>query len=274
MKSVASEVSACANGLVVVGSKGPGTRVWFRPTGALHLHEFILPFVPPRESPAALLPGGRLLVVGRNGESMIIEGGRSPQPGPVLANVVLEGLSTDLVVFARGPRFFRFVDGAWKDESPAEDKALAKLDVTARIRHTIHAMRGVAAVGDGLAVGADGDCWVVAKAGWKKVPAKTKASLRCAANGWAGGEGVLLERKGKVFKAHKISGDVTSICGWKKGALVVIDGALFDQKGTRLKAPAEMSSIASHGGELFCIARGGLYESSDAREWRRKALPK
>lgn len=274
MKSVASEVSACANGLVVVGNKGPGTRVWFRPPGALHLHEFTLPFVPPRETPAALLPGGRLLVVGRNGESMLIEGGRSPQPGPVLANVVLEGLSTDLVAFGRGPRFFRFVEGAWRDESPAEDKALSKLDVTARIRHTIHAMRGVAAVGDGLAVGAEGDCWVAAKGGWKKVPPKTKASLRCVAGGWAGGDGVVLEHKGKVFKAHKISGDVTSICRWKKGALVVIDGALFDHRGTRLKGPAEITSIASHGDELFCIARGALFESSDAREWRRKPLPK
>jgi hypothetical protein len=274
MKSVASEVSACANGLVVVGHKGPGTRVWFRPAGALHLHEFVLPFEPPRELPAALLPGGRLLVVGRNGESMIIEGGRSPQPGPVIGNVVVEGLSTDMVAFARGPRFFRFVDTGWVDESPAVDEGRAKLDVTARIRQTIHAMRGVAAVADGLAVGADGDCWIAAKGAWKKVPSKTKASLRCLANGWAGGDHVLLERSGKVFKAHRIAGDATSICGWKKGALAVIDGALFDQRGARLKGPPEISSIASHGGELFCVSRGGLFESSDAREWRRRALPK
>lgn len=274
MKSVASEVSACANGLVVVGHKGQSTRVWFRPKGELHLHEFIVPFEPPRETPAALLTGGRLLVVGRNGESMIVAGGRSPQPGPVIANVVVEGLSPDLVVFARGPRFFRFVDGAWVDESPAEDQALAKLDVTARIRHTIHAMRGVSAAGDGLAVGADGDCWIAAKGGWKKVPAKTKASLHCVADGWAGGEGVVLERTGKVFNAHRIAGNVTSICSWNKGALVVIDGALFDHHGARLKGPPELSSIASHGGELFCVSRGGLFESRDAREWRRKALPK
>lgn len=274
MKSVASEVSASANGLVVVGSKGPGTRVWFRRPNAPHLYEFILPFVPPRETPAALLPSGRLLVVGRNGESMIVEGGRSPQPGPVISNVVLEGLSTDLVAFGRGPRFFRFVEGSWRDESPAEDKTSAKLEVTERIRHSIHAMRGVAAVGDGLAVGADGDCWAAARGSWKKVASKTKASLRCVAQGWAGGDGVVLERKGQVFHVHRISGEVTSICRWKKGALVVIDGALFDHRGTRLKGPPEITSIASHGDELFCVGRGALFESNDARDWRRKALPK
>lgn len=56
-KAAASEVVATAHGLVVIGSKGPGTRVWFLPAKKAHaserLNEFMLPWEPPRESPAA-----------------------------------------------------------------------------------------------------------------------------------------------------------------------------------------------------------------------------
>ncbi len=269
-KPLASEVIASEHGLVVIGTRGPGTRVWFQPAGDIHFHEVVLPFEPPREAPAALLPGGRLLIIGRNGQSMVIEAGRSPQPGPVLRNVVVEGLSADLVAFARGPHFFRFVAGAWVDETPKLKPAAAALDLQARL----HAMRGVAAAGHGFAVGDDGDVWVAAASGWKKAPAKTRAPLRCASGHWAGGDGVLLERKGKVFLARKLSGDVTAVCPWKKGALVVVGETLFDHLGKPVKNPGRVTSISARGEHVYCVANGRLFESTDAKNWKRRVLPK
>lgn len=275
-KAVATEVIVTQYGLVVIGSRGPGTRIWFRPANKTRaserLSEFIMPFEPPRESPAALLPSGKLLVVGRNCQSLTVEVDRSPQPGPVIANAVLEGLSPDGVAFARGPQFFRYVDGAWVNEGPAEDPKVAKLSITEQIAHRMKSMRGVNSADQGLAVGADGDAWLGPK--WKKLALKTKATLRCVSGGWVGGDGVVLERKGKVFKAHKVKGSVTSICAWKKGALLVIDGQLFDLKGTQVKAPPELTSVSAFGDFVCCISRGGLFESTDARQWHRKSFGK
>ena len=258
-KPFVTEVIVSASGVVVIGSRGPRTRVWFRVPSATRFYEVALTYDPPTGSPAALLPDGRLLVVGRKGESMLLREGRSPNPGPVLRDVTLDGVSSTLVAFAPGPRLFRYAEGAWVDESPAAPAA---------------GPRTVAAVGDGFAVGADGDCWVAAAGGWKKTKVKTTASLRCAAGAWAGGEGVVLERLPKSFRVHEVTGTVSAICPWKKGALLVIGGALFDLEGARVKAPAQCTSIGSHGDFVALIANGSLYESTDAKRWTRKALPK
>jgi hypothetical protein len=261
-KPAAADVILSPHGLVIVGTRGPGTRLWFRPTGKTQLTEFRMPFLPPRESPAALLPDGRLLVVGRNGETMLLQAGRTPQPGPLLQQVVLEGLSPTAVAFGVGPRFFRFVDGAWRDESPTSAPAAEQ------------AHRHVAAVGDGFAVGSDGDCWV--GPAWKKAKVKTDANLRCAQELWAAGEGATLQRKGKTFTVTKVNGDVTSIAPWGKGALMVVDGVLRDHTGTLLgkKAPQKVSSVSAIEGCVWCVADGALFESTDARVWRRKSLPR
>jgi hypothetical protein len=201
-----------------------------------------------------LLPSGKLLVVGRNGESLTLEVERSPQPGPPLANVVLDGLSPDGVAFAVGPRFFRYVEGAWKDEGAHDDE------------------EHVSALDEGLAVGGAGNAWLAPS--WKPVKTKTTAELRCVSGGWVGGDGVVLERKARGFKAHEVGGKVSSICPWKKGALMVIDGALFDLKGTPVKAPPQLTSISAYEDAVFCVSKGALFESTDARTWRRKPLTK
>jgi hypothetical protein len=258
-KAVASEVVATAHGLVVIGSKGPGTRVWFLPTKKAHaserLNEFMLPWEPPRGSPAALLPSGKLLVVGRDGASLTVEEGRSPQPGPMLGNVVVEGLSPEGVAFARGPRFFRYVDGAWRDEGAKTED-----------------VRSVRAVEGELAVGADGDAWL--GPAWKKLALKTKARLNCLSGPWIGGEGVVLERKGKTVKAHAVKGEVTAIAAWGKGVVMVVGGALVDLKGKAVKAPPELSGLSAHGGTLWCVSRGALFGTTDLKRWTKKALPK
>ncbi len=259
-KAVAVEVIASEHGLVVIGGRGPGTRVWFRPANKARLSdrltEFNMPFEAPRGVPAALLPSGKLLVVGRNSESLTVEVDRSPQPGPRVGPVEIEGLSPDGVAFGRGPQFFRYVEGSWRAEGPAAGPE----------------PRPVRAADGGLAIGADGDAWLAPT--WKKVPLKTKAKLNCIAGAWIGGAGVALERKGKLFKLHQIGNEVTAICAWKKGALLVVGGLLFDLSGKPVKAPPNLTSISSWNDELWCVSRGGLYSSTDARAWRRKALPK
>lgn len=258
-KAVASEVIATEHGLVVVGSKGPGTRVWFLPTRKTRLserlNEFTMPWEPPRESPAALLPSGKLLVVGRDCQSLTVEPERSPQPGALIGNAVIEGLSPEGVAFARGPKFFRYVDGAWVDEGPAEKST-----------------RSVRAVAGELAVGADGDAWLGPT--WKKIDLKIEARLNCISGPWIGGDDVVLERKGKTFKVHKVKGSVTSIAAWGKSAVLLIDEALVDLKGKPIKAPPQLSSISAHGDTLWCVSKGALFHTSDLRRWERKALPK
>jgi hypothetical protein len=229
-------------------------------------------FEPPRGPPAALLPSGALLVVGRDAQSLTVEVDRSPQPGPMIGNVVVEGLSTDGVAFASGPKFFRFSERAWHLEGPAEDPALAKLDIAAQIAASMKSIRRVRALDQGFAVGADGDAWLGPK--WKKLALKTKARLNCVAGPWVGGDGVVLERKGKTIKAHKVKGEVTSIAAWKKSALLVINGALVDLKGKPVKAPPQLTSISSFGESLWCVSKGGVFETTDLRSWRRQPLPK
>ncbi len=273
-KAVASEVIATEHGLVVVGSKGPGTRVWFLPTRKTRLserlNEFTMPWEPPRESPAALLPSGKLLVVGRDCQSLTVEPERSPQPGALIGNAVVEGLSPEGVAFARGPKFFRYVEGAWVDEGPAEKNS--GLSLTERIRARISSQRSVRAVAGELAVGADGDAWLGPT--WKKIDLKTKARLNCISGPWIGGDDVVLERKGKTFKVHKVKGSVTSIAAWGKSAVLLIDEALVDLKGKAIKAPPQLSSISAHGDTLWCVSKGALFHTSDLRRWERKALPK
>ncbi len=273
-KAIASEVIASPHGLVVIGSRGPGTRLWYLPkqqaSASTRLHEFVMPWEPPRESPAALLPSGKLLVVGRDGGSLTLEPGRSPQPGPVIGNAVIEGLSADGVAFARGPTFFRYVEGAWRDEGPAEDDAGLSMDEL--IRASATSLRSVRACEGDLAVGAQGDVWLGPT--WTKVAVKTKAQLNCVSGRWIGGEDVVLERKGKTFKVHEVRGSVSSITAWGPGALLIIDGALFDLKGEPAKAPPQISSISAQDGTLWCVSRGGLFETNDLRRWVRKTLPK
>ena len=257
-KATASEVILSAQGLVVIGARGPGTRVWYRPTGTTRLHEHTLKFEPPRESPAALMPGGRLLVVGRNGEAILIEAGRTPQPVPALGNGVVEGLSPDLVAFCRGPHFYRLVEGKWRDESPEQGEA----------------QRGVGAVG-GYAVGAEGDCWVPDPKGWKRTKLKTTATLTCAQGEWAGGPGVVVQRLAKSFKLHPVKGTVTAVCPWGKSALVLVDGTLRELSGAPVKAPPRITSVSAHGDALAVISNGSLLERTGPRErWERRSLPK
>lgn len=251
-RPIASEVRVSAHGVVAIGRGGLGTRVYFRARGVTRLELLTLRFEAPRGAPATLLPDGRLLVVGRRGECLLVTAGRSPQPGPPLSKVVVDGVSVDGVAFAPGPAFFRFAAGGWVDE---------RLPGEARVN----------AVGD-LAVGDGGAAWVYGP-GWEPLSTKTKANLGCAAGAWAGGEGVVVERTAKGVVAYAVKGTVTSIAPWKKSALLVIDGRLVELGGAVLKAPGQLTSISSHGDALWCVANGSVFETSDLKRFRRQVLP-
>jgi hypothetical protein len=173
----------------------------------------------------------------------------------VLANTLIDGLSPDGVAFAEGPLFLRYRDGAWVPEGSVETPP-----------------RRVNVIAGAIALGAEGAAWFAPT--WKPLALKTKAALHCTDGAWIGGDGVVLERTGKTFKAHRVKGSVTAITAWGKSVLLMIDGALVDLKGTRLKAPPELTSISAHDGVLWCVSRGGLFETGDLRRWNRKALPK
>jgi hypothetical protein len=262
-KAIANEVIASEHGLVVVGSKGPGTRVWFLPKqktkASERLIEFSLRWEPPRGTPAAILPSGKLLVVGRNCESLTLEPGRSAQPGPLIGNAVIEGVSPEGVAFGRGPVFFRYVEGAWVNESPPRE------DLTFKER--LASSRSVRAVSGELAVG--DEVWLSAK----PVTVKTKARFNCIAGNWVGGDKVVLERKGKTFTQHTVAGNVTSIAEWGKRVLLLINGVIVDLKGTPVKAPPEIESFSAHDGTFWCVSRGALFQSTDLKRFTRKVLP-
>jgi hypothetical protein len=254
-RPIASEVRVSAHGVVAIGREKSGARVYFRPNGVTRFQLLALRFAPPPGPPATLLPDGRLLVVGRGGEGLLVNAGRSPQPAPSLPQVPVEGLSADGVAYARGPVFFRFVAGAWVDERGVANTA----------------PREVHAVGD-FAVGDDGDAWVPGRP-WASAATKTTVRLTCAGGAWAAGEGVALQRTAKRFVAHPVRGAATSICPWKDGALLVVDGRLVDLGGAVFKAPGHVTSVAAHGDVLWCVANGSLFESSDLRRFRRQVLP-
>ncbi len=256
-KPVASEVRVSAHGLVIIGRGALGTSVYFRPTGVTRLEELVLRFEAPRQTPATLLADGRLLVVGRHRETLLVSAGRTPQPGPSIGvKHELAGLSVDGVAFAQGPRFFRFVANAWVDESP--EAAASPLSVSA--------------VGD-FAVGDGGEVWVPGAARWSTIATPTLATLGCAAGAWAGGANAVLERRGKRFEVHTVKGTVTSLCPWDDSALLVIDGRLVDLRGRVVKTPGTVSSIAAHGGALWCVANGSVFETTDLKRFRRQVLP-
>jgi hypothetical protein len=257
-KPIATEVRVSAHGQVVIGRRTLGTSVYFRPTGVARFEELVLRFEPPRRTPATLLADGRLLVVGRNGETLLVSVGRTPQPGP--STVSVEGLSVEGVVFAKGPRFFRFVNGGWRNESP-EGSAPTLAD-----------QRSVFAMGD-FAVGEGPSLWVFGDQRWSAIANPAAAPLSCAAGAWAGGVGEVLERRGKRFVTHAVRGTVSAICPWHDSALLVIDGRLVDLQGRAFKAPGSVSSIAAHDNVLWCLANGSLFESTDLKRFRRQVLP-
>lgn len=255
-KAIASEVIVSAHGLLVVGMRGPRTRLWFRPTGTTRLVEHSMQLQAPVGPPAALMADGRVLLLGRNGEAMVLQAGRSSQPALALKQGgVVWGLSPDLVAVTEGPRFFAFEKGAWVEVGPQAEtppKAVVALSAFA--------------VGEA--------CWAPTSGKWAQVALKTKAKLRCTSGEWAGGEGVVLQRGPKGFRVQKIDGTVSAICPWKKSALMVVDGVLRDLDGTALKAPAQIASVSAFGDSMACIAKGSFFETTDGRRWERRALPK
>jgi hypothetical protein len=254
-KPVATEVRVSAHGVVVIGRRPTVTSVYFRPNGVTRLEELVLRFAPTPQTPAALLPDGRLLVVGRSGESLLVSAGRTPQPGPTCP-VPPTGLSGEGVVFAPGPRLLRFVAGAWVDESPALEGPPVELAAVAQ-----------------FAVGAGGSIWAPGKGRWSKQKSPTAAALGCASGAWVGGVGVTVERDGKKLVAHAVKGTVTAIAPWKDSALLLVDGRLVDLKGRVLKTPGTVSSISAHGEAFWCVANGSVFESTDLKRFRRQVLP-
>ncbi len=253
-RPLANDVRVSAHGLVVVGRRPTVTTVYFRPRGVTRLQELSLRFEAPPNVPATLLPDGRLLVVGRRGESLLVSAGRTPQPGPT-SPMPLEGLSTAGVAWTAAGRFFRFVGAAWVEEAAQ-----------------VHGGGPVAAVGE-FAVGNAGAIWAPGKTGWGPQKSPTTAALGCADGAWAGGVGVAIERAGARFVAHQVKGTVTSLCPWKDGALLVVDGRVVDLSGKLFKAPGTVSAIASHAGSMWCVANGSLFETGDLTRFRRQVLP-
>jgi hypothetical protein len=269
-QAIATEVCVTEHGLVIVGHYGTGTNIWYGIVGESHLSQYKMEFEPPKQSPATLLPDGRLLVVGRDSVCMTVHKSGTVRQASIPGQPIISGLSDDGVAYGGGPCFFRFENEQWNAAFAEVRRPESNSFDEDSILNEAVSFESVTCVGKTIAFGNRASCWVLNKNVWQKSDATFVRRMACAHGSWAAGSRVVLkyDDDANTFHAFEVTDDVSAIAGFRDYAVICMNGNLFNHLGLRLNGPSGVRSISAHESRLVCVAGGAVFETHDFLSWK------
>jgi hypothetical protein len=260
-------------GVVLVGTRGPGTRV------ARKLHhgrwlEIELPFEPTKSLPVAWRPDGSLLIVGKHNKALSVDRNGKTTPltldATLLAGVVSAGAV--IIAYGMGPEFFIEQPGrSFARESGNAIKM--KLMTTVAIGTQIT-----------IAVERNGVLWKRGQPGdwWRPLSFPgPKPQFYCAAvQGEAifigGTGGTLLRCDSKGVKGIHLSGledqTIYSLAATRGMLFAVTDSGLLaiGKNGVRqvkLPSSGSVSHVSALDDQIYCVQEGRVLTSQRGVKW-------
>lgn len=283
----ASECLVGPLGILVVGSREPGTRIVASTIAGFV--ELALPFEPPRGLPVAWLTGSRFVAVGRDGSYLIasLSGTTAHvERRAITAPSVIRGV-TGRFAYAAGPQFFVLRDDHFVDDGPmtAAAEAADDLDFSA----PTHRTKMVDAFADGatpIAFGAGAHWYRTGDVAWIEAPGPSVriAAVATAPDGAvvaAGAKGTLLLAAGGTLApiSHDLGGVAfTAVAALGDSLLLGTTEGLWQLRHgatTKLALPGDGTIDAiSVLGDVAAVVRGGhVWVRHGATTWQQLVIP-